>query len=231
MKKILLLSSSYLPVLGGLQTLTHNLAIGLQQKGHSIQVITSRFPRALLARQHIDQISIFRLNFLMPDFNDIKRNRLDLFLASFYFFPATMLQLIAFIYSFRPDVVNVHYPLYQIPFVLELRKRFQFRLVVSLHGDDLLPSVNTGIDYSGLRDILKKADAITACSRWMLNKAIDWEPTVKGKGIAIHNGIDPIRFLDKAIYSYPARYIFAFGRLSFQKGFDLLIDAFLSIAQ
>ncbi|MFH1633730.1 MAG: glycosyltransferase family 4 protein [Chloroflexota bacterium] len=228
--RVLLIPSSYPPVLGGLQTVSHNLARGLTRLGHTVRVITNRYPRSLPAGEQMDQVPIRRLLFLKPSFAHLKQRRLDLLLASFWFYPATLLELKRLMKRFRPEVVNVHYPLSQIPFILALRQRYRFRLVVSLHGDDLLPWVRNGTDNPGLRAILLQADAVTACSQWLLDQAIEWEPSVKNKGVAIHNGIDPDRFEDKTFYPHPRHYILAYGRLSYQKGFDMLLEAFAQVA-
>ena len=43
--KVLILTQSYLPVAGGLQQIVHDLARGLLAHGHSVQVVTQRYPR------------------------------------------------------------------------------------------------------------------------------------------------------------------------------------------
>jgi len=141
---------------------------------------------------------------------------------------------------FQPEVVNIHFPDAQIPFVLWLRRRFCFRLVVSLHGDDVErwsgkeeASDNGRWSMAGLqqlRAILQMADTVTACSGYLLNQAICLEPGVASKGRVIHNGIDPARFVDKTGYAHPRPYLFAWGRLTHKKGFDMLLEAFAQIA-
>jgi len=41
--KILFVSSSYLPVLGGLQTTTHDLAQEFGKHGHEVEVVANRY--------------------------------------------------------------------------------------------------------------------------------------------------------------------------------------------
>ena len=165
---ILILTNSYAPVLGGLQTVVQNLAVDLARRGHAVEVVTNRYPRSLPAREDLDGIRITRLLFLKPSFHFSKQGRFDLFLASFWFYKVGRLWLARRTARFRPDTVNVHYPLSQIPFVLALRRRRSFRLVVSLHGDELLPHVREKRDNALLRELLRDADAVTACSTWLL---------------------------------------------------------------
>jgi len=145
---------------------------------------------------------------------------------------------------FRPDVINVHFPDHQIPFVMALRREFDVRLVVSLHGYDIeaVTADESCLNGNGLRDssyqrssinrlrsILNEADTVTACSQYLLTKAIGVEPSISDKGRVIHNGIDPKRFENKASYEFGRPYFLAIGRLVHSKGFDMLLDAFARI--
>lgn len=237
--RILLFPASYAPIVGGLQTVAQTLARSFKEQGHEVCVITNRYPMSLPAKEIIDGVTIERLLLLGPDAGQLRRKRPDLFFASLYYSPTSYWQLKDIIRRFRPDVVNVHFPDHQIPFVLKLRTEFDFRLVVSLHGHDIMRASNghkvgNGMDGSGrsakalrkLRAILKRADAITACSGDLLNEANRVEPTISGKSQVIHNGIDPARFQDDEPYSHPRPYILAVGRLTHNKGFHLLIEAF-----
>ena len=239
--RLLLISNTYAPVLGGVQTVTHNLAQHLLKSGHQVQVVTNRYPRSLSYEEILDGVSIRRLLLLSPNIDSLQRKRPDLFLASCYFYPLSLWRLQNLMRSFRPEVVNVHFPEHQIPFVLALRRRFSFRLVVSLHGHDIerVQSENSAKNGNGrknptangrLRLILREADAVTACSRHLLDQAIRVEPSIAGKGHVIHNGIDPARFTDKSFHVHPRSYVFAFGRLTHKKGFDMLLQAFARTA-
>lgn len=237
--RILMMTASYPPVLGGLQTATHALARYLIAQGHQVLVVASRYPRILPRHETLDGVVVQRELFLTPQAAGLSR-RPDLLLGSLLYYPLTLLRLRRLVRTFRPQVLNVHFPDTQIPFALWLRQRFCFQLVVSLHGDDVLRwfrddrCIAADADNrqlsSGLRALLREADVVTACSQYLLGRALALEPSVADKGLSIYNGIDPARFADHSAYSHPRPYILACGRLTRKKGFDLLLEAFAALA-
>ncbi len=136
--RILILTSSYPPLVGGLQTAAHALAVHFQREGHTVQVVTQRHPRSLPAEEEIDGVTIQRLFFLRPEVIHLKNRRLDLFLAGLVFAPLSQRKLRDILREFQPDVVNVHYPDEQSPFILNEHKGGDFKLIVSLHGNEIL---------------------------------------------------------------------------------------------
>ncbi len=219
---ILLIVSSYAPNLGGLQGVTRTLARELHGRGFPVSVVTQRYPRTLQAHEEIDGVSVQRLFFLTPQPADLRRGRIDLFLAGLFYFPLTLVGLIMRIASEKPDVVNLHFAGAPTLFVLIAHWVLHFKLVVSLHGDDIEGLAQHGAFHRWItRKILQNADAVTACSHHLLAEAGQVEPSVSGKGHTIHNGID----LPDIPTTGPGEFVCAVGRLVRKKGFDVLLQA------
>ena len=210
--RILLLPQSYPPRVGGLEAVAHALAVQLAGRGHEVRVLTNRYPRDLPRHEVRDGIDVQRALFLAPRAGLLARWRLDLWLASLPLAPAAGRRLRRLVEEFRPDVVNVHFPDAMIPFVLALRRAHRFRLVVSLHGHEVMRFGGGAAARGGCRPLcrlLREADAVTACSGDLLDAAARLEPAAAARGVVIHNGIDPARFGDTARFAHPRPYVLA----------------------
>jgi len=144
--------------------------------------------------------------------------------------------IVFFCVFFQPEVINLHFPEHQIPFLRILRKWFSFRLVVSLHGDDvmrwagMIPGNADAFlrkNYGAFRRLLQEADVVTACSPYLSSLVLAVSPTIQS--VIIPNGVEPSRFLNQKATRETPFYILSFGRLVPKKGFDLLLSAFAKI--
>jgi glycosyltransferase involved in cell wall biosynthesis len=77
--------------------------------------------------------------------------------------------------------------------------------------------------------VLKRADYVTACSDYLLRDAISRVPEIKNKSRVIYNGLDLEEFNNQDRYRHNRAYIFSLGRLSPEKGFDILLISFKDI--
>jgi glycogen synthase len=233
--KLLLISPSYAPVLGGLQTVTHQVAQALANKAHEVKVVTNRYPRSLPAEEVHDGVPVQRWPFFDSFGEALGRGRVDLALASGYYNPAATARLSRLLTSFRPDVVNLHFPEPRLGFVLKALRRSPVRLVVSLHGDDIerwfRGDASSSPQLDPVRELLRAADAVTACSRYLLTRALALEPSISSKAAVIHNAVESSRFLDRQAHRHPRPYVFAYGRFTYKKGFDLLLQSFASVGR
>jgi glycosyltransferase involved in cell wall biosynthesis len=111
-----------------------------------------------------------------------------------------------------------------------LRPLLSARIVVTLHGEfraDPHRSFerSSSLRY-GLRRLLAGADAVTACSRFVLDELERGGLDARADAEVIPNGVNPDEF-DRGT---PGGYVLAAGRLVEQKGLDTLIRAYAAAA-
>ena len=228
--RILIVASRYLPHHGGLETVVREISEQFRTAGHTVIIVTNRYPHTLAQCEVIDDIPVRRLQFLYPQLAYLRSRRVDLWLAGWICFPLTLVRLLVTIVHFQPDVVNLHYLGSPGLFLWVLHYLLRFRLVVSLHGGDV-----DGEPYQSqfnrwlFNAVLDRAERITACSRDLLDQALSLAPEIASKAQVIHNGVDVNLFANVRPYNHQRPYLLAVGQLVRHKGFDVLISAWAQI--
>ena len=126
----------------------------------------------------------------------------------------------------RPDVVNVHYLTRETEYFLLLERLFRFRLLVSLHGSDVLRP--RAWDAPVLRRALAGADALTAVSRDVVDHLRERHGVSEERVTLIRNGID-LEFWSAGASTPDVDrqpIVLSVGRLHPVKGHDVLVAAF-----
>lgn len=226
-----MLTASYPPVVGGLQVVTKNLARGLKDKGHEVSVITNRYPRSLLRVEDAGGVKVRRILFMRPSWHYLRNLRIDLFLLAPFVDRHANREVLRLARELMPDVVNIHFPTDQIGVALELKHRLGLRLVVSLHGAEVERWADGPNESRGLalfRQLLREADAVTACSEWLLQRALAIEPDTK-RAVSIPNGLNDRRGGEAKVNECASSYFLIVARLQKKKGIDLALDAFARV--
>lgn len=136
--------------------------------------------------------------------------------------------------GFRPDLVNVHFPLIQcLPAVGADFFPHHWRLVSTVHNSDIrvAPFETPAIRRWQAR-LFRRSDQITAVSQPLLEDTLQLYPFVRDKSCVIHNGVPP-HWLEQPLSRQPPpeRYVLFAGRLHRVKGVDLLLDAWNIVAR
>jgi glycogen(starch) synthase len=225
---IVLVASSYLPHVGGVERVVSALAQNLMQRGHTVTVIAPRYPRTLPAQETLDGVVVRRYFFLIPHIADVKRGRLDLFFGGLIFLPLTFLRFSFFLWRTRPAVVNLHFVGSPAWFVVMAQRLLKFRLIVSLHGNDVEGlNARSKFDRSVWRATVRGADALTTPSKFLAQRIAQFEPLLASQIKVVPNGVDVENSAETARPEFLPRedFILAVGRLTPVKGMDVLLDA------
>ena len=130
--KILVTLTFYHPHWTGLTAYAKHMAEGLVARGHAVTVLTSQHKEELPAEEWINGVHVIRLPYIARVSRGVLMPR----------YPATIARLIA-----EHDLVQIHTPLPEAPLVALLSRAFGRPLLMTHHGDVVMPAggFNTSI--------------------------------------------------------------------------------------
>jgi glycosyltransferase involved in cell wall biosynthesis len=142
--------------------------------------------------------------------------------------PGTLARLDGLVRRHGIRVVNVHYPVETFAALGVLRAlRREVRLIVSVHGSDLMPRGRRRAHYpASLRLLLDRADCVIAPSLAYRNAVAGVFPGLAGRTVAIHNGVDRAVLAAGGPSPVPAPYLLCVAAFHPWKGVDVLLRAF-----
>ena len=230
-KSIFIWSSSLLPNIGGLQSSVMNISKYLISNGWSLKIITNKYPITLKSHESINNIEIFRLYFLNNPKEYLRNWRVDLLVAWLIVKPITIIKLFLYFRRYSPKIVNLHFPDNQLTECLILKYFFEFKLIISMHGNDveqLLKIKQGSLKYRIYKQLFESTEIITGCSNYLIEKLENIPHKISCKKLLFYNGINN-NFIKSNLHLIKNEYIFSVGRSAPVKGFDILIEAFKTI--
>ena len=224
LKRVILCPSAYYPSLGGVEELTSKLAQEYKKRGYSVIIMTLRSFDSKF-KEIIDSIAVYRFFFFIPSKRVLSLIRFCLF------FPIEMLRLYAITKKFNPDVIHVNCNGSNAFYMYILSRLTKKKVIDTLHGETIMDEHRIYQKFPffprTLKKILKQSGYVTACSQAILDDANKYFD-IKKKSKVVYNAADLDEFKVKT-EKICDKYIFATGRFTYNKGFDLLVKAFQKV--
>lgn len=222
-RRIALITSSYAPHVGGVETHVAAIAAELAARGHAVEVWA--VDRG--ARPDAPSTEPFPVRYLPTPLPARRASALAGFAVRA---PGAWAAWAGAHRRFRPDVLHVHCFGPNGLYALALHRRYGTPLVVTSHGETLGDDDNvfaqSALLRRGLRSAVAAASSVTAPSEYVL-RDLRARFGLAG-GVVVPNGVALGLTPDPGIGERLPRgpYLAAVGRLGRMKGVDLLLDAF-----
>lgn len=224
LRTLILCPSAYQPMVGGVEELTKNLALVYQSQGYKVIIFTSK-PAGAKYSEILQNIPVHRFFFYTPAKNIFNTLRF------LFFAPLELTRLLALTKKYRPQLLHIQCNGNNTWYIGQLAKLTGLPLVDTLQGETVMDEhqlyQRSFFARWALRQTLARAAFVTGCSQTTLNEAKKYFDFSK-KSLPVFNGIDLQEFA-KTPVKIKEKYIFATGRFTHNKGFDLLIKAFAAI--
>ena len=203
----------FLPTLGGVGGVIHQLAFFLTEAGHHVTVLAPK-RRGESVKMDVPY-RIFR-------YQRPSSKRFGVHQMLFYLIWEKMMR------GF--DILHCHSAYPQGYVGASFKKMFQTPLVITSYGD-LVKGERVREDAllaKRAKRALKRADAVTAVSHYMKEESIEAGASEE-KTYYIPNGVDLKDFRSEEKFVFDKPYLFSMGIIRKVKGFDVLIRAFQEV--
>jgi glycosyltransferase involved in cell wall biosynthesis len=212
--KILFWTELFWPYIGGVEVLSMQLIAALQKCGHQFLVLATHGERDLPDEETYRDIAIHRFPFqralLRRDLKTIKTIRE---------------RITALKQSFRPDLIHLNTGQPSVFFHECTRDACAAPTLFTIHSP-----VDHATDRNSLLGrVLNSSDWVAGISNAMLDDARKLIPEIVERSSVVYNGLE-MPALKPAPLDFDAPRLLCLGRVIADKGFDLALDAFASLA-
>ena len=220
-------ASAFHPHVGGVEECCRQLAHQYRARGVEVIVLTNRWPRSLPEHEIVEGIPVYSL--AMRVAGPSLKSKVTARTTG----PLIRRRVAGILRKHRADVLHVHCVSLNAVYAMAAQHTLGLPLVVTLHGELTMDAgglfQRERWAQQAMRDSLREANYVTACSERTLAEAEDWfGSSLRAKGEVIHNGI-ALNPASLAPHTHPRPYVLAIGRHVPQKGFDVLLRAFAEL--
>jgi glycosyltransferase involved in cell wall biosynthesis len=209
---------------GGVATVVNKLARHLIDNGHTVYFLFPGESGRPVARRSSAGFPAFELNLRVPF---IPTHPLRSIGAFWLLLPLSLFRLLKFLLTYDIDIVNIHYPTPAAVYFVLCRAVRRIRVVVSVHGADMVPIGQTDVRKRwSMRWLLRSCDHVTAPSKSYLDHLSASCPYIRTKATHIHNGIDVAEFQEGSpVDAADGKTILCIAAHNQKKGLDVLLRA------
>jgi glycogen(starch) synthase len=206
--RVLYFVENFWPAIGGVEVISARLLPLLAQRGHEVLVVTDRPGPWLPDEDVFAGTAVRRIPFLQAIHDR------DIALLA-----EAKLAVARAVAEHRPDVLHA---VFTGPGIWMLPPAEEPPLILSFHGS--WPRLDFGTRDGLLARVLDRAAWVTACSENARNDLLAQAPHLADRSSVIFNGLDPA-YDDEPTAPPAAPTLLCAGRVVYDKGFDLAVDA------
>jgi glycogen(starch) synthase len=221
---LLLMTSSYSPHIGGVETVVSDLANGIASHCDKVIVVTNLWPSSLPMIEVVDRVVVVRVPMVLPVVSAGVRTRMKGILTDILL---TLLMLV-----FRPSLINIQCVGPNGFWGKRLSKRFNIPIVVSTHGERTNDSSGFYLvpqNEETYEELIHLARAVICVSEVSSRESLRDLGIVSERIVIIPNAISvdkqPKHTVNRVV---DITYV---GRLVPEKGVDILIKAVANLCK
>jgi glycogen(starch) synthase len=214
--RVLYWAGLFWPEIGGVQTLAISFLPAMQQRGYQFMVVASHGALDLPDRAEYEGVPVYRFPFYSALAGGDPDQVVD-----------TLHRVAEVKRAFRPDLVHLIFSEPSVFFHLHTMRAYPAAWLFSLLQG--LPPVLTGQKDTLLGRALLSADWVTSVSEEGLAKLRRMAPEIAGRSSVIYSALKPPDLVPRPL-PVEAPCAMCLGRVVDDKGFDLALAAFASLA-